>query len=46
MNVICRLGFHDFPTRKETDERFEWVVCRRYCCIEKNLNTGQIHKMG
>jgi len=42
MNILCCIGFHKFP--KQSD--FDWVVCGRHCCTEKNLKTKQIHKMG
>jgi len=46
MNILCRLGLHDFPKRSEIDERFEWVVCRRHCCTEKDLLTGRVKRIG
>ena len=38
MNILCMFGFHDFPKMSE----YKWVICRRYCCTEKNLITRQV----
>lgn len=45
MNILCKLGLHNFPKRNEIDILFNWVVCKEYCCTEKNLLTGEIHKI-